>query len=94
MTFNYKRLKMFNYYNGGYQEIDYNYIDGILIYDCKGLGSLVIAQEDYDFRLLFIILSVVLTFVLASILIVVNVNKNKINKYKSLKRRKDYGDCL
>lgn len=89
----YRRIKIYNYYNDEFQQLDYKYIDGYLYYNCSGLGKLVIAQEDYNYSWVYISL----VFVLiggGGILLRKYLNDRKsINRYKSLKRRKDNEDC-
>ena len=90
----YKRLKLYNYYNGEYKEIDYNYEGGILTYSCDGLGDLIISSKDYNYTWVYVVVSVILC-VLVSMITIIGIKKYKrINRYryKSLSRRKDHGD--
>lgn len=87
-----KRIKLFNYYNGKYENIEYEYIDGYLIYTSNGLGNLVIAQKEKSYWWAYFILIVFVLSVLVVVIRNIIVNKPKIYKYKSLKRSKDDGD--
>lgn len=95
-NFNDKGLVLYNYYNQQYEELDYVYEDGYLIYKCNGLGVLVLAEEIIDYKWMFITFGIMffILFIIFVIYIVFKLlkNKKKINKYKSLKRRKGYGD--
>ena len=88
-NFNYKRLKLYNYFNGAYEEIEYTYSEGYIEYSASALGILVFAQKELNFWWLYIlIVSFVLTF--DAVLIVKRMqSREKVNKYKSLKRSRD-----
>jgi len=86
---NHKRLHLFNYYNGKYEEVEYSYRDGYIYYNCVGLGNLIIMQKKVNYWWLYMIM-----FVLASLIVVlvwrnVNIKRKKINRYKSLRRGRD-----
>ena len=87
--FEYKRLKIYNYFNGVYEEVEYTYSEGYIEYSASALGILVFAQKELNFWWLYIlIVSLVLTFDV--ILIVKKMQtREKVNKYKSLKRSRD-----
>lgn len=94
----FKRISLYNYYNGEYEEIDYTYSDGVIVYECEGLGMLVITSKQISYTWVYVVLLVIFSIVLSVFSfivirkIVLNKKKKKIKKYKSLKRRKDYGD--
>ena len=92
-----KRIHMFNYVNNQYEEVKYTINDdGYITYTANNLGSLVIMKKKLDFTWLYIILSFII--LVLSMILFINLaknkkhNHNKIIKYKSLKRRKDYGN--
>lgn len=89
---NVKRLKIYNYYDNEYKEIDYSYADGYLSYSCVGLGTLVIAQKDFNYIWLYIICGIILMGLSVYVGVRIAVNRRKINRYRSLKRSKDYGN--
>ena len=89
-------LILYNYYNGQYEKMDYAYEDGYLIYSSNGLGIIVLCEEITDYTWMFVTFGIIL-FVLILVAVVYAIckllkNRKKINKYKSLKRRKDYGN--
>lgn len=91
-NFDYKRLKLYNYFNGEYEELSYTYSDGYIEYRSDGLGVLVFAQKELNFWWLYVlIVSLILTFDVVVIAKRVH-SREKINKYKSLKRSKDDGN--
>lgn len=85
-----RRIKIFNYYKGQYNELNYQYKDGYVIYNCEGLGSLIIMQKKANLLWLYFIISGLVCFVIVIIIKIIVAKRNKINRYKSLKRRKDY----
>lgn len=95
-NFDGKRISLYNYYNETYEKIDYVYEDGYLIYESHGLGVLVLSKVVIDYTWMFITFGIVLFIVLAVLLTYVSCkmwkNRKKINKYKSIKRRKNDGD--
>jgi len=88
----YRRIALFNYSEGEYKEIEYSYTDGYLFFDSDELGLLVIAQKKLDFWWLYIVVVFILIVLIYLIIRGIFVNRKKINKYKSLKRRRDYGN--
>ncbi len=86
------RTRIYNYFDGEYTEISYKYVDGYLVYKCNNLGYLVIAQEKFDFSGIYILGVIILLFILIKAIKKIEFNKPKINKYKSLKRGKDYAN--
>lgn len=88
-----KKILMFNYYNGEYEELNYNYDGDYLVYTAEGLGMLVIIEAETSYWWLYSIIIFIFIFVLNFICIKKVCNRQKINKYKSLKRRNDYGNC-
>ena len=93
-VFSYARLEVFNYYNNKYEKIsDYEYKDGYFIYEVSSLGQLVFAQRQINYNWIYYLLAyLLLSFMIYFVLKLVK-NRKKINKYKSLKRRKKYGNC-
>lgn len=89
----YKKLKVYNYYNNSFEEIvDYKYEDGYLTYSASSLGQLVFAQKKVNLWWVYLLCSLLVAFLIAFVTIYALKNRKKINKYKSLKRRKDHGD--
>ena len=90
---NIKRIKIFNLYNGDYKEIkEYTYKDGYLVYFCNGLGTTVIVQKKPNYTWIYVVSSILLAISSCLVIKQVLANRVKINRYKSLKRRKDNGD--
>lgn len=90
-----RRIHLFNYANGQYEELKYEISDdGYISYDANFLGSLVIMKKNYNFTWLYVIISLTFTTLLIVLLTELLKNKktNKIKKYKSLKRRKEDGN--
>ena len=87
----YKRLNVFNYYNGVYESVDYNYENGYIIYRASSLGKLVITQKNIDFSWIYVVSGGVALVALLFIGTKIFSGKEKINKYKSKKRGKVYG---
>ena len=91
----FKRMKIYNYYDGKYETINgYKYENGYLVYESSSLGMIVFAQKELNFwwlNCLIIVTIIVLDCVIAVKLLK---SRKKINKYKSLKRRKDYNGDL
>lgn len=93
-NFNYERLHVYNYYNNSYEEIvDYKYEDGYFVYSASSLGQVVFAQKELNFWWAYLLGSLFTVSALLFVILALLKNRKKINKYKSLKRRKDYGDC-
>lgn len=89
-SLNHKRIRVFNYSNGVYEKVDYKYEDGYIVYQASSLGNLVIAQKKLSFWWLYL-LGIVFVLIIMTIIFVKRYKgKEKINKYKSIKRRKDY----
>ena len=90
------KIALFNYYNNEYRKIDYVYEDGYLIYESDGLGSLVVFETVANYSWLVMIIVLAVLTVLCILLFVKKKPKTrikkKINKYKSLKRSRDYGN--
>lgn len=91
---NYKRLVVYNYYNGSYTPVDYEYSNGQLVYSCVGLGSLVIASENYNYTWVYIISIIFMIMICAVVFVVYRKKYNRIQRYKSIKRRKDYANYM
>lgn len=91
-SLNYKRIKIYNYYNNEFQEVDYEYIDGYLYYTARGLGKIVIAQKDYNYSWIYVLVSSMVVIIAGVVFSKYLKDRKKINRYKSLKRRKDNGD--
>lgn len=96
-NFNYKRLEIYNYYNEQYEELDYVYKDGYLIYECEGLGALLFLQKKLVYEPWFVMIIVVISICLLSVFIRIAIckfnRKGKIDKYKSLRRSKNEDYC-
>ena len=82
---------VFNYYNGVYESVDYNYENGYIIYRASSLGKLVITQKNIDFSWIYVVSGGVALVALLFIGTKIFSGKEKINKYKSKKRGKVYG---
>lgn len=90
-SFNYKKVKIYNYYNGAYEKVEYKYEDGYIIYTAKGLGSLVFAQKRVNMWWLNILIIIFVLSVGVFIFIIALRKREKFNKYKSIKPgKKDY----
>lgn len=87
-----KKIKVFNYYNEEYKEVDYEYKNGYLSYSCEGLGILVIANKKTSYVWLYIVASVLVLNAMLFCVKKILENRKKINKYRSLKRRRDYAN--
>lgn len=92
-SLNHKHLAVFNYYNGEYEEVEYKYIDGYIVYSAHSLGKLVIAYQKVNLSWLYGLGIFVIVFVATYVGIGKYRKREKINKYKSLKRRKEDGNC-
>ena len=93
-SFLYKRLEIFNYYNGEYQKIvDYKYEDGYFIYEASGLGQLIFTQRKLNYTWVYYLILLLVLSCISFVVIKLVKKRKRINKYKSLKRRKDNGDC-
>ena len=92
-AFKFNRLSVYNVNNGAYELVDYEYEDGYILYKTSSLGLLVFAQKELDFTWLYIVTSLLLVITVFVVLFRYYKGKEKINKYKSLKRSKDYEDC-
>lgn len=90
----YKRMELYNYYNGEFQKLEYNYSDGQLVYSCVGLGSLVIVSKYYDYTWVYIVGGLLALIVIVCLVCIGRKRYNRIVRYKSIKRRKDYGNYL
>ena len=90
---NYKRIKLYNNYNGEYEEINYSYKDGYLTYNCNGLGDLIISTQDVNLIWLYILCSLFIFSLISYCVVRMVIKHNEIHRYKSLKRGKDYGNC-
>ena len=88
-----KRLKVYNYYNGVYEELNYRYDNGYIEYSASALGMLVFAQKDLSFLWVYILVFGVMFSFGCTYVVKKFKNREKINKYKSLKRRKDNEYC-
>lgn len=92
-NFDYERLHVYNYYNNSYEEIlDYKYEGGYLTYTSSSLGQLVFAQKELNFWWVYLLCSLLVVSLFSFLIILILKNRKKINKYKSLKRRKDHGN--
>jgi len=89
---NYNRMHVYNYYDGKYEELDYVYKDGYIEYKASCLGDLVIAQKKLSFWWIYMLGSIVVLLVLVFVIVKLPKKHEKFNKYKSLKRSKEYGD--
>ena len=87
-----RRVSLFNYYKDVYKEVDYVYEDGYVTYMCEGLGTLVIVEKQINYWLIFVLVGAFLLVGLSVIVVNCVKNKEHINKYKSEKRSKDYGN--
>ena len=90
---NNKKLKVYNYYHGVYEEVDYKYEDGYIVYRADGLGNLVIAQKETSYNIFYICGGVIIFAVGLLVVFLSLRGREKFNKYKSLKRRKENGYC-
>lgn len=90
----YKRITLYNYYNGKYEELEYQYLNGELSYWCTGLGYLVVASKEYNYIWLYILCSIIILSLVIVLVYVQRKRYNRIKHYKSIRRRKDYGNYL
>ena len=89
----YRRFEMYNYYNGVYEKLDYKYKDGYVEYTAgKGLGKLILAQRKVNYLWIYILLIFAGSGVMVALFSKTGNEKEKIHKYKSLKRGRDNGD--
>lgn len=91
-SFNYKRLELFNYYKGDYEKIEYEYKDGYILYSANSLGSLVFAEKELNLWWIYMLLALMFSGLIVTLVIKKLKGREKINKYRSLRRSKDYGD--
>lgn len=90
----YKRIVLYNYYNGKYQKLDYEYSNGELVYSCYGIGDLIITSRNYNYTWLYVGGSILLLSLIAILIFVERRRYNRIKHYKSIKRSRDYGNYL
>ncbi len=88
-----RRVQVYSVYDGVYEKLEYEYLDGYLQYSSNGLGVLLVVEEQVDYWWLLIVGVILLSGLILFWIVKKGHKKEKINKYKSLKRRKDYGDC-
>ena len=89
-NFNYEKLEIYNYYNGAYKKIDYKYEDGYIMYTADSLGNLVFTQKIENYWWVYLSISLFIFGCFTFFVIKSFKGKEKINRYKSLKRSKDY----
>ncbi len=89
-NFNYEKLEVYSYYKGSYEKLDYKYEDGYIFYTSHSLGNLVFAQKLENYWWIYACITLVI-FSCVSLLVIKSFKgKEKINRYKSLKRSRDY----
>lgn len=89
-SLNYRNFEVYNYYNGSYQKLDFKYEDGYILYTADGLGNLVFMQKIESYWWIYVCLGVFILVCCMLWIIKSLSSREKINKYKSIKRRKDY----